>query len=183
MAYLLPLQGSNRNSRTNAGVPSAGTTEVQTLTIGATPTSGSFKLSFKGQITSAIPWGTDDAALVTAIDTALGALSTIGGAGNVVVADTTITSGVGAVSITFAGSLAKLDVPLIAVASNDLVGTGATIAIVATTPGVTATHRGAPTGALLVDTVNGVEYRPSAGGAFRGRFSHYRGLFEVCLSR
>lgn len=31
--------------------------------------------------------------------------------------------------------------------------------------------------------VNGVEYRPSAGGAFRGRFSHYRGLFEVCLSR
>jgi hypothetical protein len=31
--------------------------------------------------------------------------------------------------------------------------------------------------------VNGVEYRPAAGGAFRGRFSQYRGLFEVCLSR
>lgn len=31
--------------------------------------------------------------------------------------------------------------------------------------------------------VNGVEYRPSASQGFRGRFTQYRGLFDVCLAR
>lgn len=31
--------------------------------------------------------------------------------------------------------------------------------------------------------VNGVEYRPSPGGAFRGTFTQYRGLFDLCLAR
>lgn len=30
--------------------------------------------------------------------------------------------------------------------------------------------------------VNGAEYRPAPGAAFRGRFTQYRGLFDVCLS-
>lgn len=30
--------------------------------------------------------------------------------------------------------------------------------------------------------VNGVEYRPAAGQAFRGRFAQYRGLFATCLA-
>lgn len=31
--------------------------------------------------------------------------------------------------------------------------------------------------------VNGVEYRPAAGGTFRARFTQHRGLFDVCLAR
>ena len=158
MGYLLPQEGMGRKVRTNAGVPSAGTTEVQTLTIGGTPDGGTFRLGFKGQYTAPIEWTATDATLVAAIDTALGALSTIGGASNITVADTTITNGIGAVSVTFAGSLVKLNVPTITVESNDLTGTSPTVAVTVATPGVTATHRGAPTGALLIDTTNGVEY-------------------------
>lgn len=158
MGYLLPASGVARQARISTTDPVAGTDEVQTLTIGGTPTGGTFKLSYRGQITSAITWTATDATLVTAIDTALGALSTIGGAGNVTVADTTLTSGIGAVSITFVGNLAKLNVALIEVAVNDLVGTAPTLAVTVATPGVTATHRGAPTGALLQQTTSGVWY-------------------------
>ncbi len=31
-------------------------------------------------------------------------------------------------------------------------------------------------------TVNGVDYRPAGGGAFKGKFSDYLGLYEVCLT-
>lgn len=31
--------------------------------------------------------------------------------------------------------------------------------------------------------VNGAEYRPTPSTAFRGRFTQYRGLFDVCLAR
>lgn len=158
MGYLKPQAGAAKESRTVDGAPSAGTSEVQTLTIGGTPTGGSFKLSYRGQITSAIAWTATDATLVSNIDAALGALSTIGGAANVTVADSTLSSGIGDATITFAGSLAKLDVALIEVAVNDLTGTSPTVEVAVTTPGVTATHRGAPTGALIQDITNGVWY-------------------------
>lgn len=159
MPYLNPTSANQRSVRTNAGVPSAGTSEVQTLTIGGTPDGGTFKLAFKGQITGAIAWSATDATLIANIDAALGALSTIGGASNITTAAGTVSSGIGTITLTFAGSLAKLAVPLITVDTNSLTGSSPTLAIAETTPGVTATHRGAPVGALLVDTATGVEYR------------------------
>lgn len=161
MAYLNPSAGAAReqagSALLNAGAPSAGTSEVQTLTIGGTPTGGTFRLAFEGQVTSSISWTATDATLVSAVDAALEALSTIG-TGNITTAVGTLTAGIGTITLTFAGSLATKAVPLISVASNDLTGTDPTVAVTETTPGVDATHRGSPEGALLFDTTNNKLY-------------------------
>lgn len=141
----------------SAGAPSAGTSEVQTLTFGGTPTGGTFTITFDGHTTSAITWvGDDDAALIAAVDAALEALPNIG-TGGVTCADGTLTSGVGTITITFGGNLAKLAVPLMTVTSS-LTGTSPTAAITETTAGVTADFRGTKKGALVCDTTNGVLY-------------------------
>jgi hypothetical protein len=140
-----------------AGAPGAGTSEVQTLTFDGTPTGGSFKLTYDGYTTTAITWvGNNDNALIAAIDAALEALPNIGASG-VVVADGTLTSGIGTVTITFGGNLAKLAVNLI-VATSSLTGTLPTAVVTETTPGVTADFRGASKGATVQDTTNGVLY-------------------------
>ena len=141
----------------NAGAPTAGTDEVQTLEFGGTPTGGTFKLAFDGFTTAAITWTAVDATLIAAIDAALEALANIG-TGGVVVADGTLTNGIGTVTITFAGNLINLAVPLITEANNSLTGTDPTIVITETTPGVTATMRGAKKGALLIDSTNAKLY-------------------------
>ena len=158
MAYLNPGAGEARRGRTVAGAPTAGTDEVQTITFGGTPDGGTFKLAFKGRTTSAISWSATNATLVSNIDTALGALSTIGGAANVTTAVGTMTAGIGTITVTFVGTLAKKAVPLLTVFANNLTGTDPTIQIAETTPGVSASHRGAPIGAQLIDTTNGVAY-------------------------
>lgn len=142
---------------TNAGAPSAGTDEVQTLTIGGTPTSGTFTITFDGFTTSAITWTATDATLVADVDAALGALPNIGSASNITAADGTLTSGIGTITLTFVAAMGKKAVPL-AVANSSLVGTNPTAVITETTPGVTATARGAPKGAQLIDTTNGKLY-------------------------
>lgn len=157
MAYLDPGAGMAREGRTVAGAPVAGTDEVQTITIGGTPTSGSFRLKYKGQITAAIPWANVNATLIASIDAALEALSTIG-TGNVTTAVGSMTAGIGTATVTFVSGLAKKAVPTITVHSNDLVGTAPTVAVAETTPGVDATHRGAPKGAHVTDLTNGKEY-------------------------
>jgi hypothetical protein len=139
------------------GVPNNGTSAVQTLTIGGTPTGGTFQLEFGGQITGDISWSATDATLVSNIDTALEALSNIG-AGDVTVADSTLTNGIGNATITFGANLKNLNVPLIQVEENALTGTDTTIAVTATTPGVTATARIAAANATLFDAVNGEKY-------------------------
>jgi hypothetical protein len=141
----------------NAGVPGAGTSEVQTLTLSGTPTGGTFKLAFDGYTTAAISWTATDNTLIAAIDAALEALPNIG-TGGVTVADGTLTSGIGTVTITFGGNLAKMVVPLITVADDSLVGTDAAVAVEETTAGVNADFRGASKGALVVDTTNGILY-------------------------
>uniref|UniRef100_A0A6M3XSQ1 Putative tail protein n=1 Tax=viral metagenome TaxID=1070528 RepID=A0A6M3XSQ1_9ZZZZ len=142
----------------NAGAPVNGTNEVQTLTIGGTPTGGTFKLAYEGQITAAITWSAVNNTLLANIQTALRALATIGSAG-VTCAAGTLTDGIGTVIITFGGNLAKLVVPNISVYSNSLTGTNPTLAVAETTPGVTATGRGAAVGALLLDTTNAKLYK------------------------
>jgi hypothetical protein len=137
----------------NAGAPSAGTSEVQTLTIGGTPTGGTFKLRFDGYTTAAITWSATNNTLIANIQAALRALANVGAAG-VTVADVDLASGIGSVTITFGGNLAKMAVATITVANNSLTGTSPTVAVAETTPGVTATARGAALGALCVDTTN-----------------------------
>jgi len=140
----------------NAGAPAQGTDEVQTLTIGGSPTTGTFKLTFDGFTTAAINWSSTNNTLRDNVDAALEALPNVG-TGGVTVAVGTMTAGVGTLTITFAGNLANLVVPTITVANNSLDGSG-TVAVAETTPGVNATMRGAAKGALLIDTTNGILY-------------------------
>lgn len=142
----------------NAGAPGAGTDEVQTITIGGTPTGGTFRLRFDGLITGDIAWSATNATLIANIDAALEALPNIG-TGGVVTAVGTMTAGIGTATVTFSGAaMAKQAQSTLAVEANAMTGTAPTISVAETTPGVTATARGAPKGAKLTDTTNGIAY-------------------------
>jgi hypothetical protein len=143
---------------TGSGVPGAGTDEVQTLTIGGTPTGGTFTITFGGFTTAAITWTATDATLVSNIDAALEALPNIG-TGGVTTAAGTVSSGIGTITLTFAGAdkTAKRAQPL-AVATSSLTGTNPTVVIAETTPGVTATGFGTLPGGIYHDTTNGKAY-------------------------
>lgn len=141
----------------SAGAPSAGTDEVQTITIGGTPSGGTFKLRFMGFTTGPITWSSTNNTLRDNVDAALEALPVIG-SGGVTTAVGTMTSGVGTLTVTFAGNLGKRAVPTMSVESNDLTGTDPTVAVEETTPGVDATALNAAKGATLVDTANGILY-------------------------
>ncbi len=140
-----------------AGTPGAGTSEVQTITFGGTPTGGTFKLSFDGQTTAAITWSSTNNTLRDNVDTALEALTNIG-TGGVTTAVGTMTAGIGTLTVTFAGDLTKKAVNTITVADNSLTGSAPTIAVAETTPGVDADFRGCKKGALVTDTTNGILY-------------------------
>lgn len=140
------IEGSRPAYLQVTGAPSAGTSEVQTLTIDAS--GGTFKLAFDGQITAAITWSATNNTLRDNVDAALEALTNIG-TGGVTTAVGTMTAGVGTLTLTFAGPLATKAVNTITVANNSLTGT-ATLSVAETTPGVNATHRGQPVGALLM---------------------------------
>jgi hypothetical protein len=157
MGYLKPGAGAAREGRSLAGAPVAGTSEVQTLTFGGTPTGGTFKLGFKSKVTAPIAWSATNGTLVGNIDAALEALSGVG-AGQVTTAVGTMTAGIGTITVTFAGTLAKKAVPTITVVDNSLTGTAPTLACVETTPGVSATARGAAIGTELTDTTAGKKY-------------------------
>ncbi len=141
----------------NAGAPVNGTNEVQRLTIGGTPTGGTFRLKFDGHVTAAITWSATNATLLTNIETALEALNNIDG---VTMAEASLTAGIGTLDITFSGAnVGKKAQNLITVNTNSLTGTAPTLAIAEQTAGVDATHRNAAPGALLIDTTNGALYQ------------------------
>lgn len=150
------IEGTGR-PLASAGVPGAGTDEVQTVTIGGTPTGGTFRLRYEGESTAPIAWSATNNTLRDNVDAALEALGTVG-AGNVTTAVGTMTAGIGTLTVTFAGNLGKRAVPTITVASNDLTGTAPTVAVAETTPGVDAFGLGAPKGALATDTINAKLY-------------------------
>lgn len=141
-----------------AGAPTDGTDEVQTITIGGTPTGGTFTLTFDGHTTAPIAWSSTNATLIANIDAALGALPNIGSASNVTTADSTLSSGIGDLTVTFVAALGKLAVPTMTANASGLTGTAPTVSVAETTPGVTASARGAPKGATLTDTTNGKLY-------------------------
>jgi hypothetical protein len=155
MAYLNQAAGKARESGggvlTNAGVPSAGTSEVQTVATTGTPTGGTFKLAFEGRATAAIVYN----AAAAAVQSALEALPNIG-SGGVVCGGGPLPTGV---TVTFSGNLARRAVALLTLFSNDLTPAGSTgVTITETTPGVDATYRDAPVGSAVMDTTNAKLY-------------------------
>lgn len=131
------------------GAPSNGTDTVQTITIGGTPTGGTFALTCEGMTTAAITWSATNATLVANIDAALEALPVVG-TGGVVTAVGTAVAGIGTITCTFSGAnTGKRPIAVMTVANNSMTGTSPTVAVGLTTPGVEATHRGAATGQLL----------------------------------
>lgn len=162
LSFALPIRAqdglpANANPLMNAGVPSDGTSEIQTLTIGGTPTAGTFTIRYDGFTTSAITWSATNATLLSNINTALNALPNLAD-GEAVATATSLTAGIGTIAITFSGNSAKLAVNL-AVATSALTGTAPTAAITETTAGVTATGRGAAVGRLLINTTAGTLYQ------------------------
>jgi hypothetical protein len=141
-----------------AGAPTNGTSAIQTLTIGGTPTGGTFRLKYEGATTAQIPWNATNATLIASIDAALEALSTVG-TGNLTTAAGTVTAGIGTITITFAGGLANRAVSAITVVDNSMTGTAPTVAVAITTPGVDASGLNAPKGQLLTDTTNAILYQ------------------------
>ena len=143
----------------NAGVPSNGTSEIWTVTIGGTPTGGTFVLSCGPNVSAAISWSSTNATLLANIQAALVALGTVGASG-VVAAAGTLAAGIGTLTLTFGGNLAVWTLPtnFVAVVSNSMTGTAPTIAAAQTTAGVTATARGAAKGAECTDITNGKIY-------------------------
>lgn len=134
-----------------AGVPSNGTSEVDTLTIQTSTSGGTFTIAIAGgRTTQAITWTATDATLIADIDAKLEALPNIG-SGGVTTAAGTLSSGIGTVTITFTGKNAKRDMPALSIGTNSLTG-GAAPTLTTTTAGVEATFRDAPKGALLVDS-------------------------------
>lgn len=107
----------------------AGTNEVQTLTISGTPTGGSYTLRYKGVSTAPLAHN----ALAAAIQTALQGLSSVG-SGNLLV------SGTGPFVITAAGAFAGQELERIQVTSALTGGSTPTATIVKTTKGGYAMH-------------------------------------------
>lgn len=134
-----------------AGAPVATVTEIDTITIGGTPTGGTFTVSIANGRTSApITWSATNATLVANIQAALVGMDQIG-TGGVTVAVGTATAGIGTFTVTFAGKNLGVDFPALS-ATSSLTGTSPTLAVATTTPGASGTFRGAPPGTILIDS-------------------------------
>ncbi len=141
----------------NAGVPGAGTNETQTATI-ASYTGGTFKLIFDGWATEAITWSTVTNTLLANINAKLDLLPN-GGTSWIVATDVALSSGNGTFLLTFSGGdLKKKNVALMTADVTGGTGTGRSISIATTTPGVTAFGRDANPGTLVIDVTNKIEY-------------------------
>jgi hypothetical protein len=138
------------------GVPAAGTSEVQTLTIGGTPLAGdTFRIRRDGMPTTAIPWSAVNATLLASMVTALNAAF---GAGSVVPTAGTLAAGIGTILLTYGGRLALLAVTTATVSTTLIGGSTMTAAIAETTPGVNASFRHAKPG-MVLQSDNGNNYR------------------------
>lgn len=114
--------------------------DVQTMTVTGTPTGGSFKLSFNGQVTAAITYSTTDATLQANVTAALEALSNVG-TGNVTAASSS--SGT-VVAITFQAALGNIEQAALTFFQNSLTGGSSPTASFA------RTTRGRAAGGLFV---------------------------------
>ncbi len=158
-----------------AGIPASGTSEVDTLTIQTSTSAGTFTLTIaSGRTTRAIAWSATDATLIANIKAAVEALSEVGVNGCTVAAGTG-SSGIGTYTLTFTGKNAAQDFPLLSIGTNSLTG-GAAPTITTTTPGVKATFRNAPTGTLIIDSVDGTLYQNTSTTAGAPTWTAFAGL-------
>lgn len=157
-----------------SGPPVAGVNEVQTITIGGTPTGGTFTLTpylptvpgaaspAPTRATAPIAWSATNATLVANIQAALRATNVVG-SGGCTVAVGTATAGIGTFTVTFAGKLAMSAIPVYTANASGLTGTAPVVSVAITTPGVAPTFRDAKPGTLLVDSVTpGLYFNTSA---------------------
>lgn len=152
------MQGAGFNRiLATAGAPVTGTDAVQTVTIGGTPTGGTFTLSLDGFTTVPITWVNVNATLIAAIKAALEALGNIG-SGNTTVTAGTLTAGIGTLTVAFNLAVGKQPMTTMT-ATNSMTGTAPTIAVATTTPGVAATGRGYPKGQIISDNTNAILYQ------------------------
>jgi hypothetical protein len=107
-----------------------GTNEVQTITLAGTGIGGTYKLTFNGATTGALPFNSTAAQ----VQVALQALSTIAG-NNVTVTGTTPTTSGGVLTLTFINQLAYTNVPQTTADGTGLTGTSPTITAATTTSG------------------------------------------------
>lgn len=136
-----------------SGQPSPGATALYILTFGGTPTGGTFTITFDGYTTPAITWSSTNNTLVSNIDAALEALSSIG-ASNVTTAALNMTSGIGTISLTLAGDLLAKAATAPTVSSS-LTGSSPTLTVTEAVAGVDATFRGCAAGTQVVDVATG----------------------------
>lgn len=154
MLYYAPLTqpppASISDSTTGVikGASASPTNEVQSLATSGTPTGGTFKLSFKGQVTGTIAFN----AAATDVAAALQSLTTIG-FGNVACTGGALPS---AVVITFGGSLAGTAVPLIVVSTPALTGGSSPAAAVTRTTTGTGPYDPIGSWSVLGATKNGI---------------------------
>lgn len=100
--------------------------EVQTITVTGTPAGGTYRLSWRGQATSAIAFGAANAA----VQAALNALPNVGPT------DMAVTGASSPFTVTFGGNLAGQSVDQIQLDTNSLTGgTNPSVAIATTTQG------------------------------------------------
>lgn len=137
----------------NAGAPSAGTNEVQTATLGGTGSGSIFRLKLDGVETGDIAWSATNATLLSSINAALDAAFS---ASQIVATDSTLSSGLGDLLLTFSGSNVSKSAQSTMTAR--VTAGSLTVAVAETTPGVDATARGIAAGGTVVDTTNKKEY-------------------------
>lgn len=153
---------SNRIKQLGAAI-AAGTDEVQRLTIGGTPTGGTFILRFESTNTSAITWNSNNTTLLANIQAALDAHPSLGTNGCVATA-ASLTAGIGTINLTFGAARAKQNVEAMTVFKNSLTGSSPTLAITTVTPGVDATGRYAVLGDMAVDDAGTVYVNTATSG-------------------
>lgn len=137
------------NIKKTTTAPTDGVNEVQRLTIGGTPTSGTFKAILDGLVSGAITWSATNGTLLANMQAAF---DTLLGTNNTLVEAASLTLGIGTINITYQNDLGKKDHILATIADNSLVGTVPTLAITNVTAGVEATMRNSAKGQLLIYT-------------------------------
>lgn len=137
------------------GALTSGVSEVQTVTLNGSPSSGTFYLRFGMARTSALAYNISSADL----QTALRALPTIGATGVTVSG-----SDGGPFTVTFALSGPQPYIESDSVEDNLLVGTSPTVSIAKTTVGVLAGSVAAWSGSKLADPTTGPSVSATTGG-------------------
>ena len=146
-AAFIETQNANNSKIKIDGYPSETTNEIQTLSItGGTPTTGTFKLTLKGETTAAIAYN----ATAAEIQAALEALSGVE-AGDVLASGSDLPSG--EIAFEFAGNLAGMDITKMTVSDDSGMDAGV-ISIAETTKGNDSwIHRNSNT---IIDVLEGV---------------------------